>query len=473
MLNVIELILKDLFSIEGLKILEKEQYEQKDGYSVVSVTKKYLLRYKRGISYDKIHKVKIFLEDFLLEYEEIKKSAKKLKILQKELDNVLYSSEKFLSKKGKIEDFFSFANEFGLRFALMENFNIIVNSGIDKYTLKATVKKLKKQSEISLPIANGELFAIEEGSYVAIFESDKKIDNFLKKVIKARLLWLDKLYEAYHNYTIDKDTGFYTRNRFLQDIKKGKLKKKHFVFVNIKNFKMINEIHTAYIGDKVLQELASVLKEFACNDELIYRVYGDRFAIAFKKMSSAKNFVDKVLDSFKKDIMIYYTNTKEYIKTSLNLNFVVFENLHIDILEKANFSFDKCKKEICFFEEDVKPLIMEEIECINIINDALENDGIVPFFQKIVDIRTAKTVYYEALMRIVLKEKVFLPLKFIEVSKRAGLYKKLNFTMIKKSIKAAKKLDNTVSINIDIYDVLEKGFFNFIKNEISRNGVDP
>ena len=38
------------------------------------------------------------------------------------------------------------------------------------------------------------------------------------------------------SYFVDESNqeDFYTRNRFLQDIKKGKLKKKHFVFVNIK-----------------------------------------------------------------------------------------------------------------------------------------------------------------------------------------------------------------------------------------------
>jgi len=67
-------------------------------------------------------------------------------------------------------------------------------------------------------------------------------------------------------------------------------------------------------------------------------------------------------------------------------------------------------------------------------------------------------------MRISDGKRVLLPVKFIEIAKEHGIYNKLNFIMLNKSIKSIKYLNSKISINLDTYDILQTDFFDKFKH---------
>ncbi|WP_281951647.1 GGDEF domain-containing phosphodiesterase [Nitrosophilus kaiyonis] len=468
MIKELEILLSKILNDE-INIVEKKEFDFKKYKKFFPINKNFIFTYKKEIDPKFLYEIKLFLSNFLLKYEKTIEDLKKLKILQKELENILNSNELLFSKKGSIEDSFSFLKDSNINFVIFENHEILFNSGIDKFTINTTLKKLKKVDEISFSIGEGELYALKIGFYTIILKKEQQIDTFLKKVIKSRLLWLNALYEAKMLYEIDKLTGLYTRSKFLEDI--DSFQNSSFLFINIKNFKSINELYTNYIGDIILKELSEKFKKIF-KESKIYRIYGDRFAIVFKN-----DHLNEILDNFSKEIdkklMIYNKKTKEYIQPKLDFEIIVFKNYIDEILEISNLSFKKCKKKISFYDKDIEPILKEEIEYFKILIDALENDKIVPFFQRIIDKKTAKTLYFEALLRIVVDEKIFSPIKFIEIAKNKGLYKKLNYKMIEKSIDAIKKLSKKISINIDIYDILQEDITDFIKTLIKEKNINP
>ena len=469
MLNELRFLLSKILDA-NVDIIKKDRFTLRKNIKFFPIDKNYIFVYDKNIPTKTLYEIKLFLGKFLSKYEKNIEDLKKLKILQKELDNILKSNELFFSKKGDLKDFFIFLEDQDIDFSLIENQKEIINKNIDNFTINVTLNKLKKSKELSLPIKSGEIFAIKEGFYIVILQSNKKIDEFTKKVIRSRLLWLNALYEAKMLYEIDKLTGLYTRSKFLDEVV-TKLKNSSFLFINIKNFKVINEIYSSYIGDKILQEISQKLKKYY-PEEKLYRIYGDRFAIAFKKEK-----LDQIFKIFKEKIdqnlLIYNKKTKEYVQPNLDFQILFFENYVDEILEKANASFKKSNKEISYFSKDIEPILKEEIEYFKILLHALENENVIPYFQRVVEKNSAKTIYFEALMRIAYEEKIFTPVKFIEIAKEKGLYKKLNSIMIKKSIKSAKKLSKKISINIDIYDVLQKDFIENIKKIIEENKIAP
>lgn len=109
--------------------------------------------------------------------------------------------------------------------------------------------------------------------------------------------------------------------------------------------------------------------------------------------------------------------------------------------------------------------IRKTLEMVNIINDAIKNDYISPFFQPIHNNKTGRIEKYEALMRIHDKNgKIYYPDSFLPVAKDFKLYLTLSMKMIGKVFALLKNRTETVSINLSAYDINSKFVRDYIMN---------
>jgi|GEM_PF-995258 diguanylate cyclase (GGDEF)-like protein len=477
MITTIQHFIEEMTGIR-IHIVRKKDFIYRKGQKFFPINNLYILTYEQNaeISIKTLHRIKIYLNEFFSKYEQKMNDLEKLKILQKELEAFLRASKTFFSIDQGLEKSFSFIYNEALSFALIENNKTVINKNMDPFTIKSTLGKLQKYDTIDLPVRNGELFATKKEWYTAILFKKGKISPFAKQVIKSKLVWLGSLYESKKHYEIDKLTGLYTRERFLSDIKKTD-KISHSVFVNLKEFKTLNQIYSSTIGDNILKETAKRLRRHLPETMKIYRVYGDRFAITIPEKSNLSSFANRLRDILASPLTIDDTSglsKGEIAVVSPDPQIAYFENIPDEILEKANYVFRKSKNDITDFENEIKMIMQKEDRYFNILLRVLENDGngIIPFFQKVTNNSTGEVVYYEALMRIRHKNTIMDPAIFLRVAKDRGYYKKLNFTMIKKSIEAIPILKQRVSINIDIFDVLQNDFRDFIIEIASKNGVN-
>lgn len=470
MIPSIENFISNIIGIK-VNIIEKQRFSPDKNMKFFPIDNLYICTYEDdSVSPKKLLHIKLFLQEILNKYEKSTDDLNKLKILQKELESVLEANETLITAHQGLDNFFTFMDKRIFSLTVIENNTVVINHGIDQFTIDVSRKKLKKENSISLPIKDGEIYAIKVGWYISIVQSKKKITPFIKQVIKSRLLWLSLIYEAKMGYNIDKLTGLYSREKFLNDLQQ-KSEVSHFIFINLKSFKTINQIYSSQIGDRVLKEIAEILKQNRFGFS-VYRIYGDRFAIMVPNGNDLKNFSKDIIKLLEKPILLYNPYTKDYVTVTVNAQIAIFETPTNEILEKSNFAFRKSKSNIIDYENEIKPLLEEENEYFNTLLKALENDNVIPYFQKVINKESGETAYYESLMRIVDRGKVLPPIKFLEISKNRGFYKKLNYTMIRKSIEATKYLKKMVSINIDIYDVLQEDFLDFIEDTMKNNNID-
>ncbi|BCD62994.1 hypothetical protein NitYY0826_C1882 [Nitratiruptor sp. YY08-26] len=450
---------------DEVEIVSKKEFAYPKERKFFAIDSEYVFIYNKYLMPKKLHIIKTLLAQFIRLYQQNEDELKKLKIIHKEVDNILHSNELFFEKKGDIASFFSFLHKEDIQFVLIENGKVLFNNGIDTFTIETTLKKLKKAAIVSLPIGEGALFATNKGFYTIILLKKRgSIDPFIKKLMNSRLLWINALYEARVSYEVDRLTGLYTRSKFLTELPMHK--KRSFIFINIKNFKVINQLYNDAIGDRVLQELAQRFRQ-GFGHEHIYRIYGDRFAIICEE-KELQNFIDILWSIEAQVFLIYNDETKEYIEPQLKFGVFVSREYHDEMLELANIAFKQCQKALCYYKDDIKPMLQEEVEYTYLLTRALDEDGIKPYFQKVIDKKSDTVYYYEVLMRIIIDEKVYPPVKFLDIAKKKGLYKKLSTVMIEKAIAAAKKLQQRVSINIDIFDILEKDFITSIQKLLQK-----
>lgn len=106
---------------------------------------------------------------------------------------------------------------------------------------------------------------------------------------------------------------------------------------------------------------------------------------------------------------------------------------------------------------------------LNMIEKAIRNDRIIPYFQPIIDNKTQKIVKYEVLIRMIGEDgKVYPPGYFLDVAKSVNIYKNLTLIVFQKALKIFKNKEEEVSLNLSLDDFEDKNIkekiFNLIKN---------
>ena len=468
---MIKLIEDFVSSIAGFKIKIVKKDEPLNSGNLKNffvVGSNYLLFYDNANERKKLYFLKRFVDEFLKEYLICQANLTQLEILKKEIYDVINSNESLKSPNINNRLIFSFIKKYNIPYVILEDEEVIYNENVDNFTIDIYKEKLNKNKTISIPYKNGEIYALCIEHYKIIVLSETKLSTFIKDVIRTRLIWLNFIYKIENNFYIDKLTSLYNREKFLLDIKK---KRYSIIFVNIKNFKKINQIYSSQIGDAVLKEVSKRLKNIA-KEHKVYRVFSDHFALLIPLEFLARDYLDKISKSMDKRFFLFSKHIDDYIKIYLETQIIYFKQVVENIIEKANISFNKSSQHIIKFNE-IEKLLEEEDRYYNILLEAIQKDNVVPFFQKVVkNSYLHETVYYEALMRIRHNDKILSSSRFIEIAKENGLYGKLNFTIIKKSIESVKLLNSMVSINVDIYDILQKDFFSRLEYVIRKNSVD-
>ena len=153
--------------------------------------------------------------------------------------------------------------------------------------------------------------------------------------------------------------------------------------------------------------------------------------------------------------------------------FCVIDDCTVDNIFPAYYSarVEMMQKNIQFHVVDAKEgqldeeSIRERYRMVNVINYAIANDKIIPYFQGIYDNRQNKIHHYESLMRLEDENgKVYYPGSFLDVARQYGLlYDTMSQIMIRKVFEKFKDIhDKSVSINLGIRDIKNRELIGMI-----------
>ncbi len=245
--------------------------------------------------------------------------------------------------------------------------------------------------------------------------------------------------------------------------------------VCLDNYKEINNFYGYEISDDLLIVIKEKIEEFFhYSDYKLYKLPGNEFALYSKKAKSETVFSSILYD----------------LESSLNKNTFFIKDLEIDatftigasikdkpLLEKADIALQeayRAKKPIVVYNStyEIEKTIDNNIQMIKKIKCAIKNDRIVPYFQPIYDNKTGKIKSYESLVRLIEEDgRVLSPFFFLEISKKAKLYKQIARIMITKSCMAFQNSYHSFSLNFEIDDILDEQLLEFTMNTMQRYEV--
>ena len=203
----------------------------------------------------------------------------------------------------------------------------------------------------------------------------------------------------------------------------------------------------------------------------LFRLGGDEFVLLSKESDH-----EKIKNNIEKLIKMIHKHPISIRDHDIYLNITVgvsFEKKAL-LLSTANMALKLAKKEsknIIYYSD--KASLNKEYEnnlkWIQEIKDAILENRIVVYFQPIIDNATNRVDKYESLIRLIDKEgNIVTPWHFLEIAKKAKLYKKLTKIVIKKSFEAFKDNKYEFSINLTIDDILDDEITSFILQKLSE-----
>ena len=238
---------------------------------------------------------------------------------------------------------------------------------------------------------------------------------------------------------------------------------KMLVLINIDDFTSINDFYGHDVGDKVLQQLAEILKENTnTNNSEAFKLPSDEFAVIMdvpyleeSLEAKIKAFIFKISqESFliNRDQNVHVSVTVGAALITKNSTTLVNADMTLKLAKKA-------AKEFMIFNEDLELAKQYEsnINMANTIKKAIQSDGILPYFQPIFNIQTQEIEKYEALVR--LKDEsgeILSPFKFLEISQKIKFYPQITAIMIEKTFAYFAKNGKKFSINLAFSDILDE-----------------
>lgn len=277
----------------------------------------------------------------------------------------------------------------------------------------------------------------------------------------------------------DKLTDLPNRRKFIdhlkQTIKSYKRNKKSFAlfFMDLDNFKFINDTLGHEAGDEFLVQVGNRLKEIFRNNDLVARLGGDEFIvlvedIKFEGREDISYLAEKMLQELASK-PIYISGRPLQISTSLGIASYPENGLDGDTLIKhadiAMYSAKKAgKNRHAFFSDRMNELLSKRIEIENDLKAAIELHQVDLYYQPIINLATNKLVGAEALVRWNHPKKGFIsPLEFIPIAESSDLIITLSDFLLNIAFKQAhewksKAFTPQISVNVSVRQFEKQNF---------------
>ena len=287
------------------------------------------------------------------------------------------------------------------------------------------------QGEIWNRRKSGEIFP-EWLTINTVRDSDGKLTNFVG-IFSDITLVKDSQRRVEFLATHDELTSLPNRTLFVDRIRQAIARTQRHddlfavLFVDLDNFKVVNDSLGHAIGDELLKAVAGVLRDCLRAADTVARFGGDEFALLVEETTPGE--VDMTARRISEALIrpVVIGGHSLFVSASIGISLYPSDGEDAETLLKNADSAMYQAKEAGkhthqFFTRDLKEAADERLQLGNGLRRAVENDELFLLYQPQVDLKTGRMIGMEALVRWQEPEKgLIMPGKFIAIAEKSGL----------------------------------------------------
>lgn len=256
------------------------------------------------------------------------------------------------------------------------------------------------------------------------------------------------------------------------------------LFLDLDDFKRMNETHGHSTGDALLQAVAERLKSGLRESDTIARIGGDEFTVLLSnitKVEDAVKVAQKLIEEFTEPFRI--GDKKFFVTVSVGISFYPFDGTETETLIKmADIAMYRVKGQgknnYQLYDLSMDAKAFEHIALENSLRRALERDELVIYYQPQASLSNGEITGLEALIRWEHPEfGLVLPSKFIPIAEDSGLIVPLGEWVIREACRQNKAWQDAglqpvpVAVNLSARQFFEKRLPETISEALSETGL--
>lgn len=257
-------------------------------------------------------------------------------------------------------------------------------------------------------------------------------------------------------------------------------------FVDLDQFKMINDSMGHHVGDELLVIMASRLSECVRESDTVVRLGGDEFVLlitGLQRVEDVSQSMQRVLAEVGKPVAI---NGRDYaVSCSIGVSLYPDDGKdYSTLLKNADSAMYKAKQagrnNFQFYTRELNAVLLERLEIEYRLRRALENDEFQLYYQPKIDISTGQICGMEALIRWLPPQQAMVPpASFISVAEETGLIEEIGHWVLMTACNKARELKEKfgracpVAVNVSPRQFRQPGLVGMIESVLSTSGLDP
>lgn len=258
------------------------------------------------------------------------------------------------------------------------------------------------------------------------------------------------------------------------------------IFLDIDDFKEINDTLGHIVGDIILKEFAKRLKASIRENDIAARFGGDEFIIMLlleKKNYEILHIANRILEEISKPFVL--DNIELHITASLGIAKYPDDGSDSTVLiRNADIAMYRAKenksRKITMFESELDEEVREYFKIKNNLRNAVTNQELFLEYQPIIDAVENKIVGAEALLRWNYRgRRVIQPLKFIPVAEKNGYMQSIGEWVMLEACMQNKLWQNNgynpiyVSVNVSIIQLEQPRFYETVEKALNDSQLSP
>ncbi len=311
-----------------------------------------------------------------------------------------------------------------------------------------------------------------------------------RDVTETRALATQLAHQARH----DSLTGLINRREFesrlqetLTEVHRNPEQNHWLCYIDLDQFKIINDTCGHMAGDELLKQIAGHLKRELRDSDLVARMGGDEFAVLLKDSDAqaAHEIVERVRGILHE---LRFPWDDKFFSSSASIGMVPIgarSGTLYDLLSAADkacyVAKDQGRNRVHIYLQDDDAVARHEgeMEWVHRIRRALEEDRFVLYVQPIQRLRDGLNEHWEVLLRMLDEDgRLVPPMAFIPAAERYNLMGEVDRWVVRTTLEQLRapgsgfgQADTSVAINLSAQSLCDDEFLQFILHQLAQPGL--